>query len=373
MNPNPPLSPVPGRVSEPGGGGESAGDAASADSAGRAGAQIGAYYLNAHMYTVVPSQVRSDMAWLADKGTDFVCCGVLEQDVWAARENLALIIEEAARAGLRVLAVPSRWGGLTAGAPKVPSMFSVLNPHTWILDEKGRSDVAGDTSGVISSVHWPETLQFFRDYLTTLYRQHPALAGLIIDEPKAFIPDHSLKAKEALGAAAPRQAHLEAAARFYDDVCAFSKTIRPDLMTLLFMQAHYPEDQREVCARMPHLDYFGVDGRPWDLEVDGAWKAAGGAQESGKGKVLLSGIGQKFVQAARQNAKKSFFLIENHNLAANMVEPMDRHLPEVLKSGADLYLYYYYPRNVQQPERAMEVVGRHIKAYTQRRASKRDH
>jgi hypothetical protein len=25
-----------------------------------------------------------------------------------------------------------------------------------------------------------------------------------------------------------------------------------------------------------------------------------------------------------------------------------------------LTLYYYYPRNVQQPERAMEAIGRHL-------------
>ena len=34
------------------------------------------------------------MAWMAERGTDFVCVGVLEQDLWAARENLALIIAD---------------------------------------------------------------------------------------------------------------------------------------------------------------------------------------------------------------------------------------------------------------------------------------
>lgn len=324
-------------------------------------AQVGAYYLNANMYTAVPYQVRADMEWMAEKGTTFLCSGVLEQDLWSAHENLAFIIDEAARVGIRVLAVPSRWGGLTAGAPKVPSMFSALNPHTWIVNEKGVSGFTGETSGVISSVHWPETLAFFCDNLAELYRQHPRLAGFIIDEPKGFIPDYSPKAIEMLGAAAPRQAHLEAAARFYDEVCAFAKTIRPDLLTLLFMQAHYPDDQIEVCARMRHLDYFGADGRPWDLETDQWLREAGAMQNRGKGKVLLGGLGRKFLQAARANGKKSLFLIENHDLAADMIEPMDRHCPDVLASGADLYLYYYYPRNVQQPDRAMAVIGRHIK------------
>lgn len=327
--------------------------------------EIGAYYLNANMYTSVPAHVRADMTWMADKGTDFVCVGVLEQDLWAARENLVLIIREAERLGMRVLAVLSRWAGLTAGAPKVPSMFSVLHPHTWMLDERGRAGLAPFTSGVISSIHFPETLQFFRDTLAELYRQHPSLAGIIIDEPKAFQVDHSPKAREALGADAPRFAHLAAAARFYDEVCAHAKRHFPEKLTLLFNQAHYQDDEIGLCAAMRHTDYFGADGRPWDLETDRRWAGAGENQESGKGKVLLSGKGRKFIELARRNGKKALLLIENHNLSAEMVEPLERHLPEVLQLGADLFLYYYYPRNVAEPDRAMHAIGRNLKAHRQ--------
>lgn len=332
-------------------------------------AQIGAYYLNANMYTSVPSHVRADMAWMADKGTDFICIGILEQDLWAARENLNLIISEAERVGIKALAVPSRWGGLTAGAPKVPSMFSVLHPHTWMLDEHGRSGFSPITSGVISSVHWPETLRFFCDTVSELYRQHPTLAGLIIDEPKAFLMDYSAKAREVLGANAPRQAHLAAAARFYDEVCGYAKRLFPEKLTLLFNQAHYPDDQNTLCASMRNTDYYGADGRPWDLDADRRWEGGGEHQESGKGKILLSGKGRKFIDLARANGKKSLLLIENHNFTADMIAPMDQHLPEVLKLGADLYIYYYFPRNVAAPERTMAALGRHLKTLKQPAAS----
>jgi hypothetical protein len=343
---------------------------AASGSSAQPGCKVGAYYLNAQMYTSVPAQVRADMAWMAEKGTDFVCVGVLEQDLWAARENLALIISEAERARMQVLAVPSRWGGLTAGAPKVPSMFSVLNPHTWMHDEQGRAGFSPFTSGVISSVHWPETLQYFRDTLTELYRQHPSLAGIIIDEPKAFQIDHSPRARAVLGANASREAHLAAAARFYDEVCGHSKQLFPEKLTLLFNQAHYRDDEITLCAAMRHTDYFGADGRPWDLEADGRWSGAGENQESGKGKVLLSGKGRKFIELARANGKKALLLIENHNFSADMIEPMERHLPEVLKLGADLYLYYYYPRNVGAPDRTMEIIGRNLKALKRTPAAK---
>ena len=55
---------------------------------------IGAYYLNAHMYTYVPRHIRADMEWMADIGTQYVCVGVVEQDLSAAYENHALIAEE---------------------------------------------------------------------------------------------------------------------------------------------------------------------------------------------------------------------------------------------------------------------------------------
>ncbi|MEY2878287.1 MAG: hypothetical protein RLZZ15_667, partial [Verrucomicrobiota bacterium] len=90
----------------------------SAAAANKSSTAIAAYYLNAHMYTIVPAHVRADMEWMASIGTGYVCIGVLEQDLTAAYENHALIAAEAARVGMKMIAVPSRWAGLTAGAPK---------------------------------------------------------------------------------------------------------------------------------------------------------------------------------------------------------------------------------------------------------------
>jgi hypothetical protein len=234
-----------------------------------------------------------------------------------------------------------------------------------MVDAHGRTGFSPSTCGVISSVHWPETLQYFRDTLAELYRQHPSLAGIIIDEPKAFQIDYSAKARAILGENAPRAAHLAAAARFYDEVCGHAKRLFPEKLTLLFNQAHYKDDEIRLCAAMRHTDYFGADGRPWDLKADARWTGAGENQESGKGKVLLSGKGRKFIDLARANGKKALLLIENHNFSEDMIGPMERHLPEVLKLGADLYLYYYYPRNVAAPDRTMEVIGRNLKALKQ--------
>jgi hypothetical protein len=341
--------------------------AAPRETVGSSRPRIAAYYLRAHMYTCVPRQVRDDLQWMADKGTDYVCVGVLEQDLFAAQENHALVISEAARAGLRVLAVPSRWAGLTAGAPKVPSLFSVAHPDTWMVNKKGTTHVSPQVSGVISSIHHPKTLAFFCETLAELYRQHPALAGFIIDEPKCFNVDTSKMAVAALGAEAPLTAHLNAAGDFFSRVCRFAKDKWPDKLTLMFQKAdnHRPEELAAGGGVGP-LDYYGCDGRPWTLEEDAKFPGGGAAQESGKGKVLLSGVGQKFIDTAhRVPGRGAFFLAENHNLSSAMIAPLERHYAAALALRPEMFAYYYYPRNVDEPDRVMEIIGRELRRFRQ--------
>lgn len=331
----------------------------------RSRTKVSAYYLAAHIYTCVPRHVREDMAWMADKGTDYVCVSILEQDLFAAYENQALVVQEAARLGMKVIAVPSRWGGLTAGAPKVPSLFSVLNPQTWIVNRQGSTRMMSRATGAISSVHSPETFDFFCATLTEMYRQHPTMAGFVIDEPKCFVVDRSKQALAALGDEAPEAAHLAAAGAFFSRVCRFAKDNWPDKLTLMFQQANLPAAELAAGAAVQHLDYYGADGRPWGLEDDRKMVSTDAGQESGKGKILLSGRGESFIRAARAVAgRKSFLLAENHNLTANMIEPLQRNYPAVLALRPDMFTYYYYPRNVAEPERTMESIGRHLKKLT---------
>ena len=337
-------------------------------SVNRSKTKIAAYYLRAHMYTFVPRHVRDDMEWMADKGTDYVCVGVLEQDLFAAEENHALILKEAGRVGMKVIAVPCRWGGLTAGAPKVPSLFSVANPDTWMVNKKGTTFVSPQVSGVISSIHHPKTLAFFCDSLGEMYRQHPAMAGFIIDEPKCFNVDTSTMAVAALGANAPLTAHLGAARDFFSKVCRVAKEKWPDKLTVMFQKAdNHTPDELAAGGGVSPLDYYGCDGRPWTKEDDAKFAASGNGQESGKGKILLSSVGQKFVDTARRvSGRGAFFLAENHNLSSAMIEPLERNYAAALALQPEMFAYYYYPRNVEEPDRVMEIIGKNLKAFTQR-------
>jgi len=331
-----------------------AGEAQTRASLNKSKTLFNAYYFRAHMYTLVPRHVREDMKWMAEIGTNIVSLAVLEQDLFAAVENIKIICAEAERVGMQVYAVPSRWGGLTAGAPKVPSLFSIANPHTWILKQDG-TPVLYSPSGVISSVHYPETYQFFCDSLDSLFKQFN-IAGVIWDEPKGFRTDYSQEAVRKLGKEAPKEAHLKAAADFYGRVSQYVKDKYPEKPVCLFVPANSDQDQIEIAAQINPLDYFGCDGRPWDAQEDQKWLYS----ESEKGKVLL-GIGEQFIKLAKRNGKRTLFLIENLNMTKGMIPGMDRGLSRVLEMNPDHLIYYYYPRNIEDPDQNMSVIARHIK------------
>ena len=319
---------------------------------------VTAYYFRAHMYTMVPRHVREDLRWMADCGTDALSLAVLEQDLFAAVENIEIVCTEAAKVGLKVFATPSRWGGLTAGAPKVPSLFSANHPETWALAKDGRPVKSPQVSGVISSVHHPLTYQFFCESLEKLFRLFP-IAGIIWDEPKGFRPDYSKYAVEKLGAGASNEAHWRAAADFYGRASRWVREHQKGKTISMFVQAHHPVKQVEIAATIPELDYFGCDGRPWDASDDEKFVSKDGT-EGGKGKVLL-GEGQRFLDVARKNGKKSLFLMENHNMPAKMIPAMDAGIPRVLAMKPDQVLYYYYPRNIEDPDRNMATIAKHLK------------
>ncbi len=122
----------------------------------------------------------------------------------------------------------------------------------------------------------------------------------------------------------------------------------------MFVYANTEDMVIEKAAAIQHMDYFGCDGRPWA-------NADGGKQES-EGKVLL-GPGEKFIAAARKNGKKALLLIENHNMTSAEIPLMDKGLPKVKALGAEQLIYYYYPRNIGEPEKNMATIARHLKNY----------
>lgn len=312
--------------------------------------RLNAYYFRAHSYTIVPHQIREDMAWMADQGTDIVSIAVLEQDLFAAVENIRIICKEADRKGMQVYVVPSRWGGLVAGAPKVPSLFSVQNPDTWVLNAE-RKPVLSSVSGVISSVNHPATLEFFCQSVEKMLKLWP-VKGIIWDEPKTFHTiDHSPAAQQALGEQASADAHLQANIDFFSNINQYIKQLNDNIRTCLFLYANSSDHILNKGAEITNLDDYGCDGRPWHPQD--------GGQAEASGKYLLE-AGERFLKAAHKHNKQALWLIENHNMLDEDVSLMQKRLPEILGKPVEHLIYYYYPRNLQTPELVMKTIAKHI-------------
>lgn len=108
----------------------------------------------------VPRHVREDTKWMASLGAEVVVFAILEQDFEAARFNLDIICAEAEKAGMKTNAVPSRWAGLVAGSPKVPSQFAAAHPQICAQNADGSPQIS-EFSGPQCSVFDAQTREFF--------------------------------------------------------------------------------------------------------------------------------------------------------------------------------------------------------------------
>lgn len=327
---------------------------------GEAGMYITSYYFRAHTYTLVPRHVREDMAWMADHGTDAVAVGILEQDLFAAVENIQWIAREAERVGMRLFAVPSRWGGLIAGCPKVPSIFCARHPDAVACLEDGRPNI--DWLGTKASVHHPATFDFFAESLGQMMEKFP-VSGIIWDEVKNLHDkDYSPAARQAfeqLGADIDAvEDHQQATAKFFERINRHAVSLRPDLRLSMFLYGHLRGACVHTMAAITSLHDFGCDGRPYG-EGDGGVSDSGNAPACKR----LIDCGPWFVDVARQHGKHPLFLIENHAMPDQDVPIMDRRLPEIMAMGVEHLIYYYYPRSLADPDHNMQVIGRHLKQH----------
>jgi hypothetical protein len=316
---------------------------------------LSCYYLRGHMYTMVPRHVREDLKWMADHGTDAVNVAIIEQDMVAAVENVEIIANEASKLGMKLFIIPSRWAGLVAGAPKVPSLFAVHNPHTWLINSDGKPSFS-TVSGVNCSIFYPEVAEFFKSSVDNAVKLWD-VKGIIWDEPKIYGKiDYSEAAIKKLGKSAPKASYIQAFTDFWSEINTHIKGAHPEVQTHMFLYANMNQVVIENAATTKHLDYFGCDGRPWGPDDPGKNESH---PNNGLSKTLLR-TGERFLPEAKKNDKKSLWLVENHNMLDKDVALMDKRFPEILSKEVDHLIYYYYPRNLSNPEKNMKIIGKHI-------------
>ena len=113
-----------------------------------------------------------------------------------------------------------------------------------------------------------------------------------------------------------------------------------------------------LASAVPDLDYFGCDGRLWSAEADLAAAHRQGRTE--RHPKVLVGRGEFFLSLACEHGKKGLLLVENLSMPASMIPVMDAGLEQVLVLKPDQLLYYYYGRDIEDADRNMAVIARHL-------------
>ena len=309
---------------------------------------LNAFYIRAHTYTLVPGNVRSDLDWMASIGTNAITVSVLEQDLSSSKNNLLFVGKEARKRGMEVYMVPTRWAGIFAGGTKVPSIFSVRNPHTWRKKENGEILFTKST-GVISSFHYPEVVDFFIKGLTTAIEQWE-LDGVIWDEPKIWVKDFSDQARKMAGFDRI-ESHYQAAVGFMDQLSAALKELSPGIKLLFYTGADTATEVLAFQKRLNNLDYFGCSGLPWSTNVD---------KDSRKYKRYLEDKIPEFKAHAATMGVKSMAVIKNMYIDPQDHRLVDQYLPKTLALQPDNLTYYYYPRNLENPDENMNLLKKYL-------------
>jgi len=173
--------------------------------------------------------------------------------------------------------------------------------------------------------------------------------GIIWDEPKSTNwQDFSQKALEH-NPEGDFRIYLQDFTAFFSRINGRLKATHPSLEILHFDEACRWDEVVEATVRIEHVDYVGVDGRPWVTEDrDPA--------ENRRTQKVLPYYGERYVSAAREQGKRTFALIENQRLNPEELEWFERDIDTVLRIDADLLLYYYYGFHQADVERNMQVI-----------------
>ncbi len=312
---------------------------------------LNAFYIRAHMYTLVPRNVLNDLDWMASVGTNSITVSVLEQDMSASKNNLLFIVKEARKRGMQVYMVPTRWAGIFAGGTKVPSIFSVRNPHTWRKKENGEILFTRST-GVISSIHYPEVTDFFIKGLAKAVNQWE-LDGVIWDEPKIWVKDFSDPARK-MADFDHVGSHYQAAVNFMNHLSTGLKELIPGIKLLFYTGADTSQEILKFQKQLINIDYFGCSGLPWSSAVD---------KDGRQYKRYLEDKIPEFKLYASKMGLKSMAVIKNMYINPQDHPLVDQHLPKILALKPDNLTYYYYPRNLENPDQNMNLLKKHLSKF----------
>lgn len=263
---------------------------------------INCYYYAPHNHTMLSRHIEYDLEKMVSIGTNVVSFCVQEEQLtnWHSA-RVKNFIRLAHKYGLKVHAVPNRWAGLLAGWLDGYSRWTILNQDTWYTEPeyKGR--------GFSDPAH-PKVKALYEGNVHKLV-DDMGVDGIIWDEPRP-----------------PKERNV---IRFLDDMSAYAKSIKPDIVTSIFAEAgalHHAEWYAETS----HIDYLGADGhlRSEDHEMH-------------RMKNTIFTTHAAFYPKIKAAGKKTMFLIEGQRHRDEDLENYLENLEKAFTLPMDQLMYYY--------------------------------
>jgi len=312
---------------------------------------ISAYCLGYQHFTVIPHQMRENFADMAEMGFDAVCLSFSESEMTYSRRAFEIQVDLAKKAGLKVLAVPSRLGGRYAGAPLMPSIWLAFHPEYAV-------EIGWLPAACIEAKEFRAWIKEFLRQLLTGYD----LDGIVWDEPKGVeAVDTHQETVARYGPNPTKEDMIHGFLEFQAELSAFCKSIKPDISQTLFVQKSDPEAFTIEAAKIPEIEYFGYDGnlaRQSFFHEEPKWL-----------KYRLESVWERTQSECRNGGKKTFALVENMLMPREAMPEFEINFEMYLRNYRPDHLsIYYYAHNNEDPEGVHGIVRRLMKQYLKDRA-----
>jgi hypothetical protein len=304
--------------------------------------KLGVYYFRQGLFSYVPRSIEAELDDIAETGTDCVCVAVNFTDLGLNDENMYRLGEAIAKRGMELYLVPSRVAGITAGAPLTPDYYGYAAPHTWTILKEGKPLIR--RVGPVCSFYHPEVEEHVIETVSQMITSYRP-AGIIWDEPKSTNWQDFSALALANNPTGDFRRYLRDYVEFFSRVNLALKEQFPELCIVYFDEACRPDPVVEETARIAGMDYFGVDGRPWDCRDEAIERER---------KVLFN-HGERYLRGAREHGLGSFALVEHQRLSVEDNEIFASNLDRIAGLDIDFMAYYYYRVGSGDIERNMEL------------------
>ena len=299
---------------------------------------LNCYYFGPQYHTLLKRHLDFDLEQMASMGTDAV--SFCMEEPYADDSQLMLhyhtkvkhIIDRIHRHGMKVNAVPCRWGRILAGWIDGVSLWTLRNTDT--LVNRGDPEVSTD---LVCDPNHPKVQEHFRKNLRELVTRF-AFDGVVWDEPRPPAAD---------------------VAHFLDDLSAYAKSLRPELTISLFAEAGtlaFADD----LATTQHIDYLGADGHLRSND-----------HQMARMKNTIFTTHAHFTPILRNAGKKTIFLLEGQR---HRDENLDNYLANVERAFSlpmDQLMYYYcaHEMNPENGHKMTEATWEQVKRIAKQRST----